>query len=466
MNIFLVQQSSFYGFASMLPKQYTQAVMSGESLAGFLVSSNRVLTKLMIDNDRVSTVLFFLTSTVYIGFSYALYGITKHSPFIKYYTKKCAKIVLRPDEDITLDHSNQDTVNDSTRSKYGVLVFDSSPRTIKSENSVPKTLSFSNPVYELSNPSAGESVIDDLNNLSDVPQTPSQETSNTSVSFKVEHILTPGRTNGKITDFRNGFESRRKVSELIYPYMVSIALAYCVTLSLYPGIESEIMSCTYRTWMPVLLMFTFNMSDLIGKLLAIIPYNWSRRQLILMSGLRVVLIPLLLLCAAPRNRPVIAGESAAFIFTIALGVSNGLAGSLPMMLAPLKVPAVLREVTGNMMTLSYNVGLTAGSLIGYVFESMLGASADLSEICKNPYDSYNNKDIIKNANNTTLAIIPLLTTVQPSTSIIISTLTSSAVSTVNSIVTTIATIKDSSGQMEMFSNFTTIIPNLSNEMMK
>lgn len=68
-----------------------------------------------------------------------------------------------------------------------------------------------------------------------------------------------------------------------------------------------------------------------------------------------------------------------------------------MMLAPSKVPVTLKEVTGNMMTLSYNVGLTAGSLIGkllrklslqpvyslnlhltvviisgYVFESMLG----------------------------------------------------------------------------------------------
>ena len=37
-----VQQSSFYGFASMLPRQYTQAVMAGESVAGLLVSINRV----------------------------------------------------------------------------------------------------------------------------------------------------------------------------------------------------------------------------------------------------------------------------------------------------------------------------------------------------------------------------------------------------------------------------------------
>jgi solute carrier family 29 (equilibrative nucleoside transporter), member 4 len=124
--------------------------------------------------------------------------------------------------------------------------------------------------------------------------------------------------------------------------------------------------------MPVLLMFTFNTTDVIGKFLAAVPYSWSRRQLVLMSGLRALLVPLLLLCCAPRSQPIISGETTAFIFTAALGLSNGLAGSLPMMLAPAKVPATLKEVTGNMMTLSYNVGLTAGSLVGYVFDSMLG----------------------------------------------------------------------------------------------
>lgn len=93
-----VQQSSFYGFASMLPKQYTQAVMAGESIAGFLVSSNRVVTKLLINNDRVSTVIFFLTSTLYILFSYLLHVATINSPFVRFHVEACSKIVLRPDE--------------------------------------------------------------------------------------------------------------------------------------------------------------------------------------------------------------------------------------------------------------------------------------------------------------------------------------------------------------------------------
>uniref|UniRef100_A0A1B0G8Z3 Uncharacterized protein n=1 Tax=Glossina morsitans morsitans TaxID=37546 RepID=A0A1B0G8Z3_GLOMM len=386
--LYVVQQSSFYGFASMLPKQYTQAVMAGESVAGFLVSSNRVATKLLIESDRWSTVIFFLTSTFYILLSYILHLATLNSPFVRYHMKACAKIVLRPDEDRL-----NELEGSTPTAKYGVLSLeptsptDAKPTKVNNTANTNTALSFSNPVYELSNPSAGESVIEGLNNLPDMPSTPQEPTTPTTVVFKVEHVLTPGTcTPGKLSDLKNGFASRWQVAQSIYPYMVCIALAYCVTLSLYPGIESEIISCSLGNWLPVLLMFTFNTADVIGKILAGLPYPWSRRQLILMSGLRIVLVPLLLLCCAPRHQPVISGETSAFIFTIALGVSNGLAGSLPMMLAPAKVPGTLKEVTGNMMTLSYNVGLTAGSLIGYVFESMLGAQ--LNNPCpKYPYIS-------------------------------------------------------------------------------
>lgn len=379
-----IQQSSFYGFASMLPKQYTQAVMAGESLAGFLVSSNRVVTKLLIKSDRASTAIFFLTSTVYIAFSYVLHSITTHSPFVRYYMKACAKIVLRPDDDHTLSETLD---GDISSARYGVLTLDSSPPVHMPPGST--ALSFSNPVYDLSNPTAGETVLEtNMTNLTSTTSSvnggngtvvarPVTATASNSdmpnVAFKVEHIMTPDIcSSGRFGSFRNGLESRWKVARAIYPYMACIAMAYCVTLSLYPGIESEIISCNLGTWMPVLLMFTFNASDVAGKLLAAVPYSWSRRQLILMSGLRALLVPLILLCCSPREQPVIAGEAAAFIFTAALGVTNGLAGSLPMMLAPDKVSATLREVTGNMMTLSYNIGLTAGSLVGYVFDRMLG----------------------------------------------------------------------------------------------
>lgn len=327
-----VQQSSFYGFASMFPKQYTQAVMAGESIAGLLVSSNRVLTKLLISNDRISTCVFFFTSTIYIGFSYVLHSIAISTPFVRYYqnyTKKCSKIVLVPDE----DHS----LTESVRRNHNYSMSLDPPDT-------PPTLaplSFCNPVYDLSNQAetATNSTVSPTN------ASTTQRDSVPNVAFKVEHEIRPGQQ--QLGGFWYGLRCRYRVASSIYPYMASIAIAYCVTLSLYPGIESEIISCTLGTWMPVLLMFAFNAADVLGKVLAAVPYQWSRRQLVLLSTLRVLIVPLLLLCCAPREQPVIKGETTAFIFTAAFGLTNGLAGSLPMILAPAKVPTTLKEIAGK-----------------------------------------------------------------------------------------------------------------------
>ncbi len=55
------------------------------------------------------------------------------------------------------------------------------------------------------------------------------------------------------------------VAKNIWQYMVSICAAYFVTLSLYPGIMSEIKRCAEDHWFPVLLMTLFNGTDLMGK---------------------------------------------------------------------------------------------------------------------------------------------------------------------------------------------------------
>ncbi|XP_028163517.1 equilibrative nucleoside transporter 4-like, partial [Ostrinia furnacalis] len=90
--------------------------------------------------------------------------------------------------------------------------------------------------------------------------------------------------------------------------MVSIGLVYFTTLSLYPGIASEVPSCRLGSWMPIILMSAFNLFDFIGKIAAAWPYEWSRSQLLMASGVRLLLVPLLLLCAAPRHSPHIVGD--------------------------------------------------------------------------------------------------------------------------------------------------------------
>jgi hypothetical protein len=62
-----------------------------------------------------------------------------------------------------------------------------------------------------------------------------------------------------------GLTMRYEVSKTVWPYMLSIGMAYFVTLCLFPGIESEIVSCGLGTWMPILVMAMFNLFDFIGK---------------------------------------------------------------------------------------------------------------------------------------------------------------------------------------------------------
>lgn len=55
------------------------------------------------------------------------------------------------------------------------------------------------------------------------------------------------------------------VARAVYPFMVCIALTYVVTVSMHPSIITEIISCNLEEWMPVLLLFVFATSDVIGK---------------------------------------------------------------------------------------------------------------------------------------------------------------------------------------------------------
>lgn len=121
-------------------------------------------------------------------------------------------------------------------------------------NSRKVPMSFSNPLY---NPTQVESSCD----------TASQSLEIDKISVKNEATERGGPSN-------SGIRSRWDVVKTIYPYMTSIAIAYFVTLSLYPGIESEIISCNLHSWMPVLLMFTFNTADVIGKVNTTILLHW------------------------------------------------------------------------------------------------------------------------------------------------------------------------------------------------
>ena len=82
------------------------------------------------------------------------------------------------------------------------------------------------------------------------------------------------------------------------------------------------------------------------QVIASIPYDWSPWRLLGCTLGRVILIPLMLACAAPRGDPYLHHEGWSMVLSAALGLSNGYFGSVPMILAPARVPDEQKEITG------------------------------------------------------------------------------------------------------------------------
>lgn len=101
-----VQQSSFYGYTSMLPARYTQAVMVGESASGVFTSSVRVLTRFLVAEIRGSTTYFFFVSVLSVSTCFFIYHVVRRTDFIQFYIALCerakTRITLEPTEDAGL----------------------------------------------------------------------------------------------------------------------------------------------------------------------------------------------------------------------------------------------------------------------------------------------------------------------------------------------------------------------------
>jgi len=86
-----VQQSSFYGFASVFGSSYTMSMMFGESFAGVLVSLNRILTKVSYDDSpesvKESTFLFIYLSIAFTVICIIASEWSFRSSFVKNQTR-------------------------------------------------------------------------------------------------------------------------------------------------------------------------------------------------------------------------------------------------------------------------------------------------------------------------------------------------------------------------------------------
>ncbi|XP_043567213.1 equilibrative nucleoside transporter 4 isoform X1 [Chiloscyllium plagiosum] len=329
-----VQQSSFYGYTGMLPKRYTQGVMTGESTAGVIISLSRIFTKLLVSDERKNTIVFFFVSIGMESMCFILHLLVKRTQFVRYYTSHSSRGHERLKDKGHVDqgpgyrvHHNVNT--EEVRFENGTM---ESPQSDVAEQDIPATAAYMR---------------------FDAPKSKLRRT-------------WPG--------FRDMILHRYIVARIIWPYMLSIALTYFITLCLFPGLESEIRNCTLGEWLPILIMAIFNLSDFVGKILAALPYDWKGLHLLICSCTRVVFIPLFLLCVLPGDQAVFNHPAWPCVFSLLMGISNGYFGSVPMILAAGKVNPEQRELAGNTMTVSYMSGLTLGSAVAYVTYSLTSMS--------------------------------------------------------------------------------------------
>uniref|UniRef100_A0A8D2PS30 Equilibrative nucleoside transporter 4 n=1 Tax=Zosterops lateralis melanops TaxID=1220523 RepID=A0A8D2PS30_ZOSLA len=328
-----VQQSSFYGYTGLLPKRYTQGVMTGESTAGVIISLSRIFTKLLLSDEKENTVIFFFISIGMELTCFILHLLVKRTRFVRYYTD-CSHKGL-PESRGAGDPGTGYRVHHDVTSE--------DVRFVSQE--------------WVSLPSPGVLCRCTSALLSPLPSHPGKSGAGLCCLSLTDMLL-----------------YRYVVSRLIWAYMLSIAMTYFITLCLFPGLESEIHNCTLGEWLPILIMAIFNLSDFVGKILAALPYDWRGTHLLVYSCLRVVFIPLFIMCVYPNGQPTFGHPAWPCIFSLLMGITNGYFGSVPMILAAGKVSPEQRELAGNTMTVSYMTGLTLGSAVAYFAYSLTSTS--------------------------------------------------------------------------------------------
>ena len=63
--------------------------MTGESVAGLVVSINRIITKAAFQSERFGAIAFFVISLLFILVCVGCHCFIRMSPFVRYHTARC-----------------------------------------------------------------------------------------------------------------------------------------------------------------------------------------------------------------------------------------------------------------------------------------------------------------------------------------------------------------------------------------
>lgn len=343
-------QAGIFGLAGRFPSIYTQAVMSGQGIAGIVVSITSLCSALatsckhaeaLPSNETVfpEAFYFFMTSTIVVVLTVMSFLAMNKSDFARHYAfsleledqetvnDSSAESNLNPnfqDHEQTvmdvamassLEHSSASPGQSMSGSKLGskkakksILsspVFQKSPtvRAVGSSRSETSTgTNYSEPSVSVVAEDRGEN----LEALTNVVASPSSFADTMQKNIEGGHYL---------PDRQIALESKRiptcKLIYMIGRHCFSVCFVFAVTLSVFPAITSDIRSksnlknerCPHAGRFPfgagiwqALFFLIFNVGDTVGRLLAGLGRPFAAHHVVWVSLSRVIFIPLFLLC--------------------------------------------------------------------------------------------------------------------------------------------------------------------------
>lgn len=157
---------------------------------------------------------------------------------------------------------------------------------------------------------------------------------------------------------------------------MSVYSVFALTLMLFPTVTAQIGSTSplafWRDTIFVPLSFVnFNFFDFVGRMVAGLfrLQPATQDKLWLGCALRVVFIPLFLLCSTPFSREhgsdVFLSDAWPVLIMVVFATTNGLLSSLLMMYGPSRVAAQDQNVAGTIMVTCLTFGLFSGSCLSF-----------------------------------------------------------------------------------------------------
>uniref|UniRef100_A0A7N6A9I0 Solute carrier family 29 member 1a n=1 Tax=Anabas testudineus TaxID=64144 RepID=A0A7N6A9I0_ANATE len=176
--------------------------------------------------------------------------------------------------------------------------------------------------------------------------------------------------------------SRALYASTIWVMALSVCFIFTVTIGTFPAVTVDVKSSVanggaWETYfIPVACFLLFNLMDWAGRSLTAVCMVPGKDSIWLpvLVGLRVIFIPLFMLCnVQPRSYlPVPFHHDAWYIiFMILFSFSNGYLASLCMCFGPKKVAPHQAETAGAIMAFFLSLGLALGAAVSFAFRAMI-----------------------------------------------------------------------------------------------